>query len=236
MTDTEAMSISQAGQEQEEAGQEASSAQLSKAQLKRLKKKAAAAQGGEDAANGAAAKGAAANGAAGGSGGTAPEPAGAEAEDSGDEEEGAEGEGGEAAAEGAAKKKKKKKCEWLLGMLRGIWGAVCLPLVCAASPCEHQHVSHFPIFTLLAAKKKKSGGGGAGAAPTQQTVPPTVPVKQVGAWKACNWLPKRLWLGRCRTEGTGMCKALKHVDCRRALQLFTSGIFPEGEWQSYKEE
>ncbi|KAI7839261.1 hypothetical protein COHA_006959 [Chlorella ohadii] len=156
MTDTEAMSISQAGKEQEEAGQEASSAQLSKAQLKRLKKKAAAAQGGEDAANGAAANGTAANGAAGGGGGTAPEPAGAEAEDSGDEEEGAEGERGEAAAEGAAKKKKKKKSK----------------------------------------KKKSGGGGGGGAAPTQQTVPPTVPVKQ----------------------------------------LFTSGIFPEGEWQSYKED
>ncbi|PRW56403.1 methionine aminopeptidase 2B-like [Chlorella sorokiniana] len=153
MSEAEAMSISQAGGEQEDAGQEASSAQLSKAQLKRLKKKAAAAQGGEEAANGAAANGAAANGAAGGGGGTAPEPAGAEAEDSGDEEEGAEGEGGEAAAEGAAKKKKKKS------------------------------------------KKKKAGGGG-GAAPTQQTVPPTVPVKQ----------------------------------------LFPSGVFPEGEWQSYKED
>ena len=111
------MSISQAAQEGAEAGQEADSAQLSKAQLKRLKKKAAAAAGGEPAANGAAADPAAANGVpaaaggGGGGGGAAPEPAGADAEDSGDEEDGPEAEGTEG-AEGAAKKKKKKKCEW----------------------------------------------------------------------------------------------------------------------------
>ncbi|KAL4442075.1 hypothetical protein ABPG77_011336 [Micractinium sp. CCAP 211/92] len=46
-------------------------------------------------------------------------------------------------------------------------------------------------------KKKSSAGGGAnGAAPTQQTMPPTVPV----------------------------------------AQLFRDGVFPEGEWQSYKDD
>ncbi|KAL4427861.1 hypothetical protein ABPG75_001950 [Micractinium tetrahymenae] len=151
MAEPEAMSVSQQPGEAEEAGQEAQSAGLSKAALKRAKKKAAAAAaaaGGSD--DGAAAT----NGEAAAAAEAAPEPAGDEGADSGDEEE---GEGGEPGAEGAAKKKKKKK-----------------------------------------SKKKKSGGGGGaiGAVPTQQTVPPTVPV----------------------------------------TQLFPGGIFPEGEWQSYKED
>lgn len=45
-----------------------------------------------------------------------------------------------------------------------------------------------------AAKKKKAGGGGGGAVPTQQTVPPTVPVKLLfpsgtfpeGEWQSYN--------------------------------------------------
>lgn len=151
MAQPEAMSVSEQGPEPEEVGQEAQSAGLSKAALKRAKKKAAAAAAAAGGDDGTAA---ATNGEAAPAAEAAPEPAGDEAADSGDEEE---GEAGEPGADGVAKKKKKKK-----------------------------------------SKKKKSGGGGGanGAAPTQQTVPPTVPVKQ----------------------------------------LFPGGVFPEGEWQSYKDD
>lgn len=217
MTDTEAMSISQAGKEQEEAGQEASSAQLSKAQLKRLKKKAAAAQGGEDAANGAAANGTAANGAAGGGGGTAPEPAGAEAEDSGDEEEGAEGERGEAAAEGAAKKKKKKKCEWpVLDMLRGIGrivpAACVLKLLSSISTC----LTFQSLRFLQLRRRSLAAAAAAAQRPRSRRCHPPCPSSRWAhargalalACKACRLVTIAAAAGQMLHWGISMCEAL----------------------------
>lgn len=104
----------------------------------------------------------------------------------------------------------------------------------------------FCLSCSLAAKKKKTGGGGGGAAPTQQTVPPTVPVKQVGPASAMLGSSDRLVLDidRCCSLSTaarpvvpcGTGVPSSNATAPLMLQLFPNGIFPEGEWQSYKDE
>lgn len=105
----------------------------------------------------------------------------------------------------------------------------------------------FCLSCSLAAKKKKTGGGGGGgAAPTQQTVPPTVPVKQVGPAPAMLGSSDRLVLDidRCCSLSTaarpvvpcGTGVPSSNATAPLMLQLFPNGIFPEGEWQSYKDE
>jgi hypothetical protein len=169
------------------------SEESSKAALKRAKKKAAAIQkteNGNDADGTALTEPApAANGANGAEEGS---------EDSGDEAE----EGG---TEAPAKKKKKKKCasQFLVVLLshQRIYSFFLSLSIFPPFPMDQTYPST-PDMHPLAAKKKKPaqqqqhGSMPAGPAPTEQTVPPTVPVKQ----------------------------------------LFPGGKFPEGEWQSYKDE
>lgn len=170
---------------------EAAAPEQSKSAKRRAKKKAAA-------ENAAANDGAGAEGAEVPQPGTPPEEEeGAGAADSDEEPE-------TPSAGDVVTKKKKKKSE--LSELGGNESGCCtgdssyackLPCIqtgtCGVSRC---------FASLLSDKKKKAGasaGAGAGegaAAPTEQTDPPSIPVRL----------------------------------------LFPSGVYPEGEWQSYKEE
>ena len=140
--------------------------ELSKAQKKRLAKKKA-----EEAA-------ALANGSSAENGGGAAEAAAPEGDDG---ESDSDGEG-EAGAADPAKKKKKKRCEPAAGLPHARWAG--WQRGWQRSARQSADPASPPDCMRAAAKKKKSGAGQAqeglaGPVPTEQTDPPTVPIKQL---------------------------------------------------------